>query len=119
MASNDKIKKLVRIIESPTKDRPQKDLEALKPLIRNIPLIQNNDILRQSGKFEEVLDELWQILTCIKGQEGGTVFKYGDYGDLFYVIIDGTVSVHVPMKMQVVQNTNSEEEVAQTPFVKK
>ena len=29
-------------------------------------------------------------------KEGSTVFKYGDYGDKFYIIIEGTVGVYIP-----------------------
>lgn len=119
MNANNKIIKLIKILESPTKDRRPKDLERLKPLIRNIPLIKNNEILQQSGKVEEVLDEICQILTLIKGKKGYSVFKYGDYGDLFYVIIDGFVSVHVPMKRQVIQSSNSDAENEQTQTVNK
>lgn len=28
------------------------------------------------------------------------VFRYGDYGDKFYIILKGKVSVHVPIKVQ-------------------
>lgn len=45
-----------------------------------------------------ILEELWQILTHYKVSGGHSVFRYGDYGNKFYIIIHGTVSIHVPMK---------------------
>ena len=33
-------------------------------------------------------------------QVGNRVFRYGDYGDKFYIICEGTVSVHIPIKIQ-------------------
>ena len=54
---------LVEILTSPIKERSQENIEILKPLINNIPLIKNNELLQNSNK-EGVLDQICQILNC-------------------------------------------------------
>ena len=39
---------------------------------------------------------------------GNIVFRYGDYGDKFYIIIRGTVSVFVPLKKEVLIRENED-----------
>ena len=61
MASDGKAKHLetlIHILCTPTNQRSQEEIEMLKPIISNLPLIKNNDILQQSGKEQEVINEL-------------------------------------------------------------
>lgn len=75
----------------------------MKPLLKNIPFIKNNELLQQSGKEDTILEELCQVLTLFKLSAGHAVFRYGDYGTKFFIIIHGTVSVHVPMKREMTE----------------
>lgn len=125
---------LIKTLQSPTKERTKDGIEILKPLIRNVPLIKNilknmfafddntdNQTEHSEGaaKAEEILDEFCQILTCEVKQKGQTVFKYGSYGDKFYIIIGGTVSVHVPQKVEVTETIENEEDMQETHIVNK
>lgn len=93
--------KLVQILGSPVNERSKKDVETLMPILKNLPLIKNNEFLQQSGKEDTVVEELCQVLTLYKLKAGQTVFRLGDYGNIFYIIINGTVSIHVKRKEEV------------------
>lgn len=45
--------------------------------------------------------DIAQSLTYLKLPKGAIVFEYGTLGDLFYIILNGTVSVHVPNKKKI------------------
>jgi len=88
---------LLNILLSPINKRTGEEVQILTPLINNLPLIINNDIIQQSGKHHTIVEELCQVMTCKQLKAHQVVFRYGDYGNNFYVIVDGTTSVHIPM----------------------
>lgn len=48
-------------------------------------------------------------------QANQLVFRYGDYGDTFYILVDGVVGVNVPIKQKVIENiVENDSQVAQT-----
>ena len=63
-----------------------------------IPLVQKIDVFKKvANNWKE--DEFKYIAERLKFKfynEGENVFEYNDYGNLFYIIIDGTCSIQVP-----------------------
>lgn len=71
--------------------------------------------MQQSGKVDEILNELCRILKYEHMQANQLVFRYGDYGDTFYILVDGVVGVNVPIKQKVIENiVENDSQVAQT-----
>lgn len=88
-----------------------------------IEFVNRNKLLVGKSKemINDLIDEVLSILhfeNKKKGQTGNDllhfheinssliligsfllVFRYGDYGDKFYIILEGTVSVNIPMKV--------------------
>ncbi|CAI2382562.1 unnamed protein product [Moneuplotes crassus] len=53
-----------------------------------------------------MVEDLCQVLTLYKMNKGQTVFRLGDYGNIFYIIIHGTVSVHVKVDRDIIEGQN-------------
>ena len=49
---------------------------------------------------------LWSLRNLNKDSR---VFRYGDHGDKFYIILEGSVSVSIPMKVQLEQEEDGHE----------
>ena len=58
-------------------------------------------MIKKEEDREDLIDEILGIITFETISEGKRVFRFGDYGDKFYIILKGTVSVHVPTKVQI------------------
>jgi CRP-like cAMP-binding protein len=95
---------VIPILNSQINKRSQEDVQTLSPLLKNLPLIKNNEFIQQTGKEDLIVEDLCQILTLKTHTEGQIVFRYGDYGNHFYIIIEGTVSVHVPILKEIDAN---------------
>jgi hypothetical protein len=48
------------------------------------------------GLTDKYLKELTISIHFVKFNKGTDIFKYGDYGDEFFVIMKGNVGVHIP-----------------------
>ena len=60
-----------------------------------VPLLQNINLFKQDGNTMKV-DEIKYIAEHMKFQflgPGENVFEYNDFGNLFYIIIEGTCSI--------------------------
>lgn len=67
--------------------RSEKDLQILAPLLQEIPFFKQRNI--EGSSLQDISSEL-AFEQC---QAGEFVFKQGDYGDRFYIILHGKVQV--------------------------
>lgn len=52
--------------------------------------------IKEQNMPEKNLLDLAQCLSLLEIKEGDLVFDYNSEGDLFYIILEGTVSVLIP-----------------------
>jgi hypothetical protein len=71
-----------------------KDVYSFIPIIKKIKFFKEQDL------NEEDLLTVCQQLEILELEAGKDVFKYGYYGDQFYIILSGQVSVLIPKKKQ-------------------
>lgn len=80
------------VLKKDSKQRTKKDCEKTVPHLKKIKFFQEREI-----PDKNYLD-IAQCLTYIKLPQGAIVFEYGTFGDLFYIILKGSVSVLIPNK---------------------
>ena len=79
-----------------------KDLYALMRIVKKIKFFKERNL-----NYDDLL-EVWQQLEIEEIKAGKDVFKYGYYGDSFYIILKGSVSVLIPKKKpKVVKESNN------------
>jgi len=80
----------LQILKKPSDQRSDKDLQVMLPIIREIAFFKNKNIQGQD------LVQICQEMKHAHYREGEAVFKQGEYGDKFYIILRGEVSVKIP-----------------------
>eukprot|EP00347_Sterkiella_histriomuscorum_P024025 403332565 len=85
-----KLEMLIRILQKGFRQRTDKDLDQLVPLIKAIQFFQEREI-----KDQDYL-EIVSCLTYEHFQKDETVFEYGHSGEKFYIILQGCVRVLIP-----------------------
>ena len=83
---------IVNILTKSQEQRSQYDLKTLVPLMENIRFFKERKI-----KTKELF-EICNGLEYFKSPENSYVIKYGEEGDKFYIILQGQVSVWVPVQ---------------------
>ena len=82
------------ILEKSPLQRNIFELRALREKFINSKFMQE---LVKKNEFETITRICQQVTHVVIDQPDNTIFKYGDVGDLFYIIIKGTVGVFVPV----------------------
>ena len=79
------------LLEKPQEQRTQLDIEELALLIKE------NKFFKERGEltYQDIKD-LAASFEFLEVEQYEDVVKYGDIGDLFYMIIKGSVSVQIP-----------------------
>jgi len=70
-------------------------------------------IVTNTEDKEELINELWGIVTFEDMPVNKRVFKYGDFGDKFYIILSGEVSVWAPIR---VDNSDANDSTSKQDF---
>jgi len=87
----------VSILRKKPNSRRKVDMNAMKEYFRNYQFFAN---------FEKEYGEL-ALVACLKCMQlavfsqGDTIFKYGEMGALFYIVMHGEVGIKVPMQTSV------------------
>lgn len=71
----------------------------LRDLVSKIQLFKDKSLMKKEEDRQDLIDEICGIIKFEEFTQGKRVFRFGDYGDKFYIICRGTVSVHVPIKV--------------------
>ena len=88
------------IDEESEKSFMEEDYEQIRSIVSNIKLFKDKISSKKPEDREDFIDEIWSIIKFERLKKDNRVFRYGDYGDKFYIILEGTVSVSIPMKVQ-------------------
>ena len=88
----DEVTKVENILKLDPEQRMKKDLTRLTDYF------QNNKFFReQSQNFEKAtIQFMYRNMHFLELQKGQEVFKYGDVGELFYIVMDGEISIKTP-----------------------
>lgn len=81
------------------KEHVEDDPEHIRKLVSGIQLFKDKQLVRKEEDREDLINEIWGIIQFESMSKGKRVFRYGDYGDKFYIILKGEVSVHAPVKV--------------------
>ncbi|TNV83980.1 hypothetical protein FGO68_gene11952 [Halteria grandinella] len=82
---------MVRVLKKPFERRSQRDLDKIAPLLKNITFFKENKVK------EKDLTDIAKRLRHQVHPLGHEVIKHGDFGELFYLVLSGKVSVNVPI----------------------
>lgn len=85
------------VLKKDSKQRTKKDCEKIVPHLKQIKFFQEREI-----PDKNYLD-IAQSLTYLELPADAIVFEYGTIGDLFYIILKGSVRVLVPNKDKIAQ----------------
>lgn len=85
------------VLKKEHKQRTKKDCETIVPHLKQIKFFKEREI-----PDKNYLD-IAQSLTYLKLPQDRIVFEYGTIGDLFYIILKGSVRVLVPNKEKMKQ----------------
>ena len=88
---------MIDILEKPSIKRSDLELKLLIPFFKKVKFFNSNQDEQISNEDLKFISER-VFFQFVNG--GQTVFKYGDMGDTFYIILKGEVSVIVPKKKQ-------------------
>lgn len=86
---------MLQILGKHIKQRTHKENEKIVPFIKSIQFFSERDIP------EKNYIDIAQSLSLLEMEKDDIVFEFDSVGDLFYIIISGTVSVFIPDKGKV------------------
>eukprot|EP00347_Sterkiella_histriomuscorum_P023519 403334331 len=89
---SDQQKTIISILKKSPETRTDKDLQILIPIVQNISFFKEKKIKARD------LIEICQRLKYENISAQKNVIQYGEYGDRFYIILEGQVSVWIPDK---------------------
>ena len=82
---------LKKIIIKKYYKRTEEESEQLINFLKNIEFFKNKTFLLLNDYFE-----IGNRLQFFKCQKTENVFNFGDFGEFFYIILKGSVSINVP-----------------------
>ena len=94
---NYQIQDLKNVLTKQPENRSKEDLNMLLPFIQDIEFFkeqvenQDQELLAKTHLY------ICQNMRYKMHKQGETVFKHGNRGNLFYIILKGKVSVNVPL----------------------
>lgn len=100
-SKEDPLRNLRLALQKDITQRNRKDLEGMVVGLKQIKFFKEREIPDKSYL------EIAQSLTYLELPQGAIVFEYGTLGDIFYIILKGTVSFHTPNKDKI-QNFEKE-----------
>ena len=86
-----RLEKLKKILSKPVKERKDGDIQELIGMISQIRFFQERKEINPSD-----FRDLVQLFQYKESEQGKTVIKFGEPGDQFFVIIQGTLGVMIP-----------------------
>ncbi|CAI2377406.1 unnamed protein product [Moneuplotes crassus] len=96
---NSRIRKVSHLISSTSKENKNMSYQELRDLVSQIQLFKDKSVIKKEEDRQDLIDEICGIIKFEEFTQGKRVFRFGDYGDKFYIICKGTVSVHIPIKV--------------------
>jgi CRP-like cAMP-binding protein len=85
--------------------------EEIKDFLKFIPKVKKIKFFKEQNLNDEDLHTVCCQLEELELPAGKDVFKYGYYGDQFYIILSGQVSVLVPKKKTKGKKENLQKKV--------
>ncbi len=76
-----------------------------------LPLAKNIPFFRDRGLKDSAIVDILSLMTYKEMKADEFVIQYGDFGDEFYVILEGQCEVQVPDKNQLVQLKNVNQQI--------
>ena len=86
-----KLARIKGLLEKPTELRAERDIEELASLIKDNKFFKDRKELTQKD-----IKDLASMFQFAEIKQYHNVFEYGDIGELFYMIIKGSVSILIP-----------------------
>ena len=80
--------KITYILNLPVSERKKQEVDILVNYLKRVPFFESKFDF-ESKAFRDTANAIYSK----KFKDGSNVFKYGDEGDGFYVILEGTVSI--------------------------
>ena len=81
---------MIQVLMKPKEERKDKDFTLLAPILKEINFFKQRNMMSQDIAY------LCQELQYEYFMKGECVFKYGDHGTKFYIILKGKVEIMVP-----------------------
>lgn len=89
--TSDKTERLVHIVQKPHHKRSPDEAQVLVHLIREMQFFKNR---KEISPYE--IKEVSQVFAFQNTKAGRTVIRFGEYGEHFFIILAGQVSVSIP-----------------------
>lgn len=93
---------MVKILKKPGRQRKANENDLVISLIKGITFFKVSILFLELFRLVTFLRnnyiDISQAIQLLELPATATVFEYDSYGDLFYIILEGEVSVHVPDK---------------------
>lgn len=84
------IQTMIQILFKPKEERKDRDFTLIAPILKEINFFKQRNIISQDITY------LCQELSYEYFTQGECVFKYGEHGAKFYIILQGKVEIMVP-----------------------
>ena len=90
----DKFETLINVIMKPTKKRSFEDIEIISTLLDTIKFFNDRNLTHKDLRCVS------EALTHLYLEPNENVIEYNSFGDTFYIILEGNVSVLIPKKVE-------------------
>jgi CRP-like cAMP-binding protein len=81
---------MIQVLLKPSEERKEKDFTILAPVLKEINFFKSRNMINQDIIY------LCQELQYEFFTKGETIFKYGEHGNKFYIVLNGKVDIMVP-----------------------
>jgi len=117
--SKQNLAKVISILRKKPEERTDNELLHIEPFVSNIQFFkENKDYFQGSQSEEESIEQQFKFI-CQRMrfqfyQKGDVIFRYGDPGLLFYIILKGKVSVLMPRKKTILAQDSGQVDLVET-----
>ena len=85
---------LIQILKLPIKKRTDADICITTTLLDSVKFFKDNKLSFKDLQF------ISRVMTYSYFEKGESIIEYNSYGDKFYIILKGCVSVLIPIKVE-------------------
>jgi len=92
------VQRVKTLLSKEPQDRTKVEIRELEEYFKNNPFFERE---AARARDNQTIQNLFTHLKVLEYQKGDTVFKFGDRGQLFYIIIDGEIEIRTPAPVEL------------------